>query len=453
MKTKVMTSSVFLFLTVAAFLVCGAVVPGKLALGILDESVELDSCLMAISLDPGLLYKIDQEEVFNTGQYTNILQKSMGRANYVYPLIMESTGATKTTVSVCAADGRVYFLNGFADHDVLGWIASPRLTKKQEKMWKMTVWIVPKPDSELPHADDRVELMAGKLRMEAALNSNESPESVFEKLSIDTKRYEVSLKRSGAVLQLDMSILSKGSSVSKNSLIVRALRFDRSPNLSFWPPETVEPLDPALSAIAYDPGLLAKIDQKDIFIEAAYSNVLQWTMSRARKAFPLLMDDRGAKKSVASVCAADGRVYFEHRFNFYRVWGWISIDQLVAPEEQGRMVVQILSSMVDEGPESKKLRAKKGHAVMQAASAVDISDDLVCKYLQFDREKYKAKARRKYSTVEIELSLNAAESDAETPASNPLPKKLIRDGVSIDLPFWPPEKKANSPSANENADE
>lgn len=83
-------------------------------------------------------------------------------------------------------------------------------------------------------------------------------------------------------------------------------------------------LDRRLYAIAHDPSLMTKLDQRKCFRNTeAYDARLAASVAVARRVLPELISVTNLQKAVTAMCLADGRVYFWLSLDDRILLGWI----------------------------------------------------------------------------------------------------------------------------------
>ena len=200
-----------------------ATTPKAIELENINNEERLDSCLLAIAIDPNLLQRIDQKQNFiNNKVYFDVLQQTLDSASKFISYdvnipenLSDMNKPSNLTVSLCLADSRVYFWNTLADHDVIGWISiygNSQLTKTKEP--KLTVWIVPRLDKtsssfvrnwrELAKQENNI---SKKSLMKLALNLdiedvNTDIEQVQGKINKKGSKYSVKIVTSGNIASL-----------------------------------------------------------------------------------------------------------------------------------------------------------------------------------------------------------------------------------------------------------
>ena len=141
-------------------------------------------------------------------------------------------------------------------------------------------------------------------------------------------------------------------------------------------------LDRKLLAIAADPSLLKKIDQKRNFKSGdAYDDMLRATLDRARALLPSLVGEDGATNVTVALCLADGRAYFWKSLGDRDVLGWIPINVVAGRvSKTTRMTVWIVPRLDKESAFAKNWRedgkaknAASVKALMKSALDVDVA--------------------------------------------------------------------------------
>jgi len=211
-------------------------------------------------------------------------------------------------------------------------------------------------------------------------------------------------------------------------------------------------LDRRLLAIASDPSLLKKIDQKVNFRRAeVYSRYLQKSLDCARRFVPDVVGRNGATNVTASVCLADARVYFWCALDDRDVIGWVPLWGFCKiSAEKKKIVLWVVPRLGRETSLAKKWRervrnddASSAATLIKAGLNVSIVDPAKVNGRQMQGivevagDSHRVKASTEGNVLQTEIMLH--------PNQRPVrPGKPIMDGSvlkwhPIGLPFWPPE--------------
>ena len=210
-------------------------------------------------------------------------------------------------------------------------------------------------------------------------------------------------------------------------------------------------LDRKLLAIAADPSLLKKIDQKRNFKSGdAYDDMLRATLDRARALLPSLVGEDGATNVTVALCLADGRAYFWKSLGDRDVLGWIPINVVAGRvSKTTRMTVWIVPRLDKESAFAKNWRedgkaknAASVKALMKSALDVDVAGP------KQDKGKVRGSAKfgRKSHVVQVYVSGNVLQAEVElfsVGSGRRRSKASISPSVlnmfPTSLPFWPPD--------------
>ena len=226
-----------------------------------------------------------------------------------------------------------------------------------------------------------------------------------------------------------------------------------------------EGLDRCLFAIAIDPNMLLKIDQRNFFNkDDVYLDVLRKTLNSTHQFIPydvnnpaILSDVNKPKNLIASLCLDDSRVYFWNTLDDRDVIGWVSIQgqQEWETSSEPKLMVWIIphwdksTSFVKDLNEDSKQSSVALKALMKLALDIGIEDTNNDIEQLFGMIKTKA---NRYHNVKIvmsgnifQLEINLITGDGKLQPGNSRIFGLIskEDRVLKDwgtgLPFWPPK--------------
>jgi len=216
-------------------------------------------------------------------------------------------------------------------------------------------------------------------------------------------------------------------------------------------------IDCNLLAIATNPGLLKKIDQRKIFnSDDMYRSVLNKTLDIASKFVPYDVNEKA--NLTVSLCLADSRVYFWNALYDRNMIGWIDIpgQQEWGTNWKPKMNVWVIPRLDkisaftrnwSEYTQNKNVTLTK--ALIKLALAVDIEDtnsigeQVHCKVKIKAKENHSAKIFMNGNFLQAEIMLLSDEQKGR-PTKYPASEMFIPgEGVLKDtiliLPFWPPK--------------
>jgi hypothetical protein len=231
-------------------------------------------------------------------------------------------------------------------------------------------------------------------------------------------------------------------------------------------------LDRCLLAIATDPNLLKKIDQRNIFNrDDVYHDVLRKTLDNASKFIPYdinnpanLNDANKPTNLMVSLCLADSRVYFWRSLDDRNVIGWISIQgiQEWRTNKEPTLTVWIVPQLNKttsftenwrELAKQKNITSKK--ALMKLALDIDVAD------ANSDGEQLRGRIKVKTyenHSVRLFMSGNIFQTEIMLLSDESIGKPgkpgilgPIQEGegvlknLPISLPFWPPKEDKMKP--------
>jgi len=241
-----------------------------------------------------------------------------------------------------------------------------------------------------------------------------------------------------------------------------------------------EVLDRCLLAIANEPNLFERIDQRNFFNkDDVYLDVLRKTLNIASQFIPYDINNPAIFSDVnkpdylkASLCLADSRVYFWNALNDRDVIGWASIqisgiiNMKIAREP--KLTVWIVprlnktTSFVKELNEYSKQRSDALKALIKLALDTDIKDT------NNDIEQLLGKIKtntNRYHNVKyvmsgniFQMEINLIENESQSLSGGMVPpavpaeiyidyvggnKVRVLNGWDTSLPFWPPKTEDN----------
>jgi hypothetical protein len=228
-------------------------------------------------------------------------------------------------------------------------------------------------------------------------------------------------------------------------------------------------LDRCLLAIATDPNLLKKIDQKQNFNSiAVYRDVLRETLDSASRFIPYdinkpanLSDVNRPANLTVSLCLADSRVYFWKALVDRNVIGWISIygNHALPKTNEPKVTVWVIPRLEkstsftgnwSEDAKLKNITSKK--SLMKLALNIDvgdansIGDQVLGKVKVKAWENHSMKIFTSGNILQAEIMLISDEGGGRV--LKPEAERILND-LPITWPFWPPKedkKKESSPN-------
>ena len=211
-------------------------------------------------------------------------------------------------------------------------------------------------------------------------------------------------------------------------------------------------LDRNLLALANDPSLLQKIDQKKNFNnEDAYRGVLQKAMDLVSKSMPAVLKENGAPNLTTSVCVADSRVYFWNALGDRDIIGWVSTPDITDNTmEIPVLTVLVIPQLQKETPfvthwreDTKEGDLSSTRALVRTALDIDVMNaqagdgQQVRWTTRVDDEEHRVTICRSGNVLQVEMGLLPDVCMGKP--GKPLVSKPVLTFVPRDLPFWPPK--------------
>jgi hypothetical protein len=211
-------------------------------------------------------------------------------------------------------------------------------------------------------------------------------------------------------------------------------------------------LDRELLAIAADPNMLHKIDQRQNFKnDGAYLDILLTALDQANKLIPNAVNKYGSENITVSVCVADSRVYFWNALDDRDVIGWISIPELDGEiTENPKVTLWIVPRLPSENRFAKNAREDAMRdrvalktALIKSVMDLDIVDaetcdkEQVCGTIKLKGDKHKIKVCTSGNIMQAEIMLSP-DGIVDGYAIVEVGKGVLKDIPRV-LPFWPPK--------------
>jgi len=104
----------------------------------------MDGRLRAISANPELLNRLDQQNLYRTPDaYHKMLNRGLSDLSAFAPGIFSSDNRSNLVSALCVYDARVFFWLPQAEQDVIGWITLPDRSSTTKTNRMFAIWIVP----------------------------------------------------------------------------------------------------------------------------------------------------------------------------------------------------------------------------------------------------------------------------------------------------------------------